>query len=121
MRSLARLVWWLPFGRVPEIGADDLAAGCSSSSPPQILDVRTRREWRESRIPGARNVPITSLKARLAGLGLDRERAVVAICRSAHRSVGAVRLLQRAGFADARQLRGGMKAWWDARLPTESS
>jgi rhodanese-related sulfurtransferase len=109
--------WWLPFGSVPEIPAEELQRRLSSDRGPQILDVRTEKEWRASRIEGAVNVPITSLRTRLGSLPLDSKRPVVAICLSAHRSIPAVRLLCEAGFADVCQLQGGMRAWWKAGLP----
>jgi len=120
-RSLERMFWWVPFGRVPEIEAEELAALCEGKSTPQILDVRTRREWRRSRIPKARQVTFVSLKKQLPDLGLDKGRPVVAVCLSAHRSIAAVRLLKLLGFSDVCQLKGGMKAWWTAGLPTEAS
>ncbi len=113
------LLWWLPFGKVPEIQAAPLLEALRGRVPPQILDVRTAAEWKSSRIEGSVNVPVTELKSRLDTLGLDPDRPVVAICRSAHRSIPAVRLLRERGFRDARQLAGGMKAWWAADLPVE--
>jgi rhodanese-related sulfurtransferase len=116
---LEKILWWLPFGSVPEIEAEELAALCDGETPPQLLDVRTRREWRQSRIPNARHVTLGSLRKPLADVGIDPERPVVAICLSAHRSIPAVRLLKFRGLSDVRQLKGGMKAWWAALLPTE--
>lgn len=113
------LLWWVPFGKVPEVGAALLAQELRRGVPPQILDVRTAAEWKSSRIEGSVNVPVTELKSRLDALGLDPGRPVVAICRSAHRSIPAVRLLRGRGFRDVRQLAGGMKAWWAADLPVE--
>lgn len=121
MGIIGKMFWWVPFGRVPEIEAEELAARCNGKSPPQILDVRTRREWRRSRIPNARHVTLVSMKKRLAELDLDEGRPVVAICLSAHRSISAVRLLKLLGFSEVCQIKGGMKAWWAGRLPTESS
>jgi rhodanese-related sulfurtransferase len=109
--------WWLPFGSVPEISPNELHAKLSGDSVPYILDVRTHREWKASRIEGAVNVPITSLRADLKNLGLESARPVIAICLSAHRSIPAVRALREAGFVDACQLQGGMLAWWKAGLP----
>ena len=111
--------WWVPFGGVPEISAEELHGQLSRAQPPQVLDVRTGLEWKTSRIPGARSAPITSLKSQLESLGLDPARPVVAICLSAHRSIPAVRLLQDAGFEQVCQLQGGMRAWWKASLPVE--
>ena len=113
-----RLPWWLPFGSVAEVDAPELHARLRDAAPPQLLDVRSPLEWRASRIVGAVNVPVTELKGRVATLGLDRRRPIVAICLSAHRSIPAVRMLRARGF-DALQLRGGMRAWWAAGLPVQ--
>ena len=112
--------WWWPFGRVPEIAAQELYSLLQDRErAPLILDVRTHLEWTSSRIPGAINVPVTELSGALASLGLERNRPVVAICLSAHRSIPAVRLLQENGIRNIRQLQGGMRAWWKAGLPVE--
>jgi len=110
-------LWWLPFGRVPEISPNELHTKLGDDPPPYLLDVRTHMEWVVSRIEGAVNVPITSFRAELKTLDLEPGRPVVAICLSAHRSIPAVRALRTAGFAGACQLQGGMLAWWKARLP----
>lgn len=112
------LPWWLPFGKVPEVHPRKLADALGSASAPQLVDVRTPAEFRRGHLPGARSVPIFELPDRLAGLGLDRGRPVIAICLTAHRSIPAVRLLREAGF-DAAQLAGGMLAWRAAGFPEE--
>lgn len=109
------LPWWLPFGRVPEIPPARLAHDLARVPPPQVLDVRSEREFRRGHVRGAVNVPLQQLVRRLPSLALDRARPVVAICLTAHRSIGAVRLLRAEGFA-ASQLAGGMLAWRAAGL-----
>jgi rhodanese-related sulfurtransferase len=111
-------LWWLPFGTVPELPARQLAGDLANVPAPQVLDVRTKGEFVRGHIRGAVCVPITELKARLPGLALVRDRPVVAICLTAHRSIPAVRLLRGAGF-DARQLAGGMISWRAAGFPEE--
>lgn len=115
-----RRFWWWPFGRVPEIDAHELHSRLQGESSPQIVDVRTGLEWRNSHIAGSISAPVTQLREMLPSLGLDRDRPVVAICRTAHRSIPAVRMLRELGF-DACQLREGMQAWWRADLPAEST
>lgn len=102
---------WRPFGRVPEISVEELRKELEKGVV-QVVDVRTGPEFRRSRIPGARHLPITAFSERgLDSLELDRNRPVVAICLTAHRSIPAVRKLRERGY-EARQLRGGMRAWW---------
>jgi rhodanese-related sulfurtransferase len=115
-----RLPWWLPFGAVPEVTAPALSRALGQGAPPQLVDVRTAREFAHGHIEGAINVPVTELAARLPGLSLDRARPVVAICLSAHRSIPAVRLLRGHGL-EARQLAGGMLAWRARGLPERTS
>jgi AhpD family alkylhydroperoxidase len=115
-----RWFWWLPFGKVPEISPKQLdSLRKDGATPPQLVDVRTSAEWRSGHIAGAIHVPITEFGPRIAGLQLDATRPIIAICRSAHRSIPAVRLLQRHGFRNACQLQGGMLAWRQAELPVE--
>ena len=91
--------WWWPFGKVPEVSPQQLdAMRKDGSAAPQIIDVRTNMEWRSGHIAGAVHVPISELGSRIASLQLDGSRPIVAICRAAHRSVPAVRLLREHGF-----------------------
>ena len=108
--------WWLPFGRVPELTAVELSTQLVEQRV-QLLDVRTEAEWRAGHIEGALNHPIQELGRVIDALPFAREDPVIAICRSAHRSIPAVRLLRRAGFEHAMQLAGGMNAWLAASLP----
>jgi rhodanese-related sulfurtransferase len=112
------LPWWLPFGRVPEIAAVQLAKDLARLEPPQVVDVRTEAEFAKGHVPGAVNAPIQTLAATLARLELDRGRPVVAVCLTAHRSIPAVRLLRARGY-EAAQLAGGMLAWRTAGFQEE--
>lgn len=112
------LLWWLPFGRVPEIDGEELHGRLQDAPSPVVIDVRTHLEFAQGHIDGAINVPITELKSKLDSLELEKDHQVVAVCRSAHRSIPAVRLFRDAGIKQACQLQGGMLAWEDAGLPT---
>ncbi|WP_425463055.1 rhodanese-like domain-containing protein [Marinobacter piscensis] len=58
-------------------------------------------------------------KKAISELSLDQSIPVVTICLSAHRSIPATRRLKQLGY-DAKQLQGGMKAWWNRRFPVVS-
>jgi NADPH-dependent 2,4-dienoyl-CoA reductase/sulfur reductase-like enzyme/rhodanese-related sulfurtransferase len=70
-----------------------------------LLDVRQSLELAVERVPGAVNIPLDALRARLGELPRDREIQV--ICRSAQRAYMATRILLQNGFK-ARTLSGGM-------------
>jgi rhodanese-related sulfurtransferase len=81
-----------------------------------LLDVRQPSEWRHGHIGGAENVPLIHLKSRIATL--PRDKTIVTVCASGHRSAAAARVLQRAGYS-VENLKGGMHAWRRAGLPIE--
>ena len=109
-------------GAVPEVTAQDLKKEIfKTRAQPQLLDVRTDLEWRQGAIKGTVLMPVSSLKSQVEALPFDRSKPVVAICRSAHRSVPAVRILRNAGYLDVRQLSGGMLAWQKLNYPIVKS
>ena len=79
-----------------------------------LLDVREDDEWQAGHIDGATHIPLGELGDRLGEVPTDR--AVVAVCRSGHRSGAAVRGLQQLGY-DAENLDGGVTALTRAGLP----
>jgi rhodanese-related sulfurtransferase len=90
-----------------------LAAGA------QILDVRTKEEWNEGRLKGAKLVTVTEAgfleKAKAA---LDSKKPVVVYCRSGRRSALAAEQLRAAGFT-VHDMQGGITAWIAAGKPID--
>jgi rhodanese-related sulfurtransferase len=74
-----------------------------------LLDVREPNEFASGHVKGAVNVPLGALAGKLGSLDPAAETFV--ICQSGNRSVTAVRLLDRAGFAHAYNVKGGTSAW----------
>jgi NADPH-dependent 2,4-dienoyl-CoA reductase/sulfur reductase-like enzyme/rhodanese-related sulfurtransferase len=70
-----------------------------------LLDVRQPVELVVESVPGAVNIPLPQLRARLGELPRDRE--ILVICRSAQRAYYATRILLQNGFR-ARNISGGM-------------
>ena len=70
-----------------------------------LLDVREPAELAVESAPGALNIPIGQLRARLDELPRDGE--ILVVCRSGQRAYYATRLLLQTGFK-ARTLAGGM-------------
>ena len=78
-----------------------------------LLDVREPVELAVEQAPGAVNIPLGQLRARLSELPRDRE--ILVICRSGQRAYYATRLLLQHGFK-ARNLSGGMLSRYHALL-----
>jgi NADPH-dependent 2,4-dienoyl-CoA reductase/sulfur reductase-like enzyme/rhodanese-related sulfurtransferase len=70
-----------------------------------LLDVRNPPELAVESVPGAVNIPLPELRARLSELPRDQE--ILVICRSAQRAYYATRILLQNGFK-ARNISGGM-------------
>ncbi len=73
-----------------------------------IVDVREPREFSAAHLPGATNIPVTELPARMGSLP---KGLVVFVCRSGARSLTAAALASRAGVEDIAHLEGGLLAW----------
>jgi rhodanese-related sulfurtransferase len=78
-----------------------------------LLDVREPDEWEAGHAPDAVHVPLAALAARAGEL--DRDRPVVAVCRSGARSDRGAAALRQRGY-EAMNLEGGMQAWDAAGL-----
>ena len=89
------------------------------ASGAQLLDVRTKEEWDEGHLKGAKLITVTEDgfidKAKAT---LDRKKGVVVYCRSGSRSAMAAEQLRAAGFT-VYDLAGGITAWQSAGKPIE--
>ena len=100
--------------RTERITAATLAEQLRGTAPPLVLDVRTEREWREERIDGSLNLPLSRLQERMEEV--PRDRPVVVHCETGYRSSIAASLLLRAGgVEELSDLVGGMGAWRASR------
>lgn len=72
----------------------------------QLIDVREPDEVAAGTLPGAVNIPLGDLPARVSEL--DKNRPVVLLCRSGGRSGQAAEFLSASGFGDVTNLTGGM-------------
>ncbi len=83
-----------------------------------LVDVREPNETALERFPGAVLVPLSTFDP--AEIPPPEGREIVFACRSGRRSVTASLAAQEKGFAYGSHLAGGILAWKDAGLPTET-
>ncbi len=104
---------WLRRG-VISITVHDLKARLDAGDRFVLVDVREPHEFRQGHIPGAVNVPLSSLEQGAARL--DPKAETLLICRSGNRSIAAYHRLKRLGFEDLKNVEGGMVRWaWQTR------
>lgn len=84
-----------------------------------LLDVRPELEYAAGHLPGAVNIPVDQLEARMSEIPDGRE--VIAYCRGPYCVFAhdAVRILRRHG-RDASRLTDGVTEWMLAELPLET-
>lgn len=73
---------------------DDVKARIARGA--SVIDVRSPGEFGSGAFPGAVNIPLQALGARLSDV--PRGRPVVVYCASGMRSAAAARILRRAGY-----------------------
>ena len=73
-----------------------------------ILDVRTYSEFKESRIPGAINIPVDELEWELEELEKYKRNKILVYCKVGVRSNIACSYLENEGFKNLYNLRGGI-------------
>ena len=100
--------------RVAQIEPEEASRRLREDKRVVIVDVRQPVETRGGSVPGAVLIPLTEFGRRLDEL--PRDRPILTICRSGHRSPLAARQLKRAGY-DVTDVAGGTMAWERAGLP----
>lgn len=64
-----------------------------------VIDVRSADEFEDGHFPGAKNIPVGELLARIGEVG-PRDKPVIVYCASGARSAMAARILKGQGYAD---------------------
>jgi adenylyltransferase/sulfurtransferase len=93
---------------IKQITIEQLKAKQASGQPFCFLDVRSREEWEEANIPGAR----LFLDMSHAEIDvLDKNTDIIFQCRSGGRSQKMAEAFEQRGFTNLSNLSGGILAW----------
>lgn len=82
--------------------------------PLQLIDVRSPSEFEAGHLPGAINIPMDQIRARLTDV--DIRRPIVLVCQSGRRAAITAEMLKPLGH-DVLVLEGGTVAWRQAGHP----
>lgn len=119
--SGAMLLWPLIKGRLSsteQIGTLE-ATRLINNGNPLLLDVREPNEYDSGHLPDALHIPLSQIKDRSGELAKYATRPVIVYCERGTRSSSAASALSKIGFSRVLELRGGLRAWRDAGLPTK--
>jgi len=92
-----------------DLSVVELARRRAEGAAPTVLDVREADELATARIPDVVHIPMDEIPARANELPKDAE--LVVMCHGGGRSARVARYLRTQGFANVRNLDGGIDAW----------
>ena len=94
---------------VRQLSAEALHKMITGSDNLVLVDVRAPKEFEDSHIEGAVNIPAPELRTRYTEL--DRSKTIVLTCSTGHRSSMGTSILKQHGFKDVYNLAGGMTGY----------
>lgn len=74
-----------------------------------LIDVRSRREFRENHLNGAINIPLPNVKRNIEKNIKNKTRKVLVYCQSGIRSARAVEIMEDLGYTEVYNLKGGIE------------
>ena len=92
-----------------EISPQDLKQQLDAGVGPVLLDVRQDWETKLCRLPNAVHIPIEEIEFRVEELNPDEP--IVVYCHQGVRSAAVAEYLRGLGFANVRNLMGGLDYW----------
>lgn len=96
---------------IKNVSAEEAHKLLSENSEFVILDVRTKEEYDDGHIPGAKLVPVNVLPMKLAELDKYKDMPVLVYCASGGRSPRAVDTLANSSFKNIFHLSRGICSW----------
>ena len=74
-----------------------------------IIDVRSKREFRENHLNGAINIPLPEVKRNIEKIVNDKQKKIVVCCEYGVRSKQAVQIIENLGYTQVYNLKGGLE------------
>ena len=105
---------------VERISAEALLARIESGAAPVVLDVRSRAEFANGHVPGARHIPFWRISRRIGELTIPADTELVVYCGHGPRAAIAARALRQCGFMRITYLEGHFSKWRGAGFREET-
>lgn len=74
-----------------------------------IIDVRSRREFKEEHLNGSINIPLPEVKRKVQTYVPDKQKKILVCCEYGERSARAVEILEQLGYKEVYNLKGGLE------------
>jgi thioredoxin 1 len=102
-----------------KLSSTEFADKIKSTPEAQIVDVRTKGEFRAGHIANASNLELSSTEFKNMAAALDKDKPVLVYCLSGGRSARAIEYFKNEGFTEIYEMPGGMMEWRSKGLPEE--
>lgn len=119
LSGLAVVSAWL-YLTAPQISPEVLDTQLRGISPNTVVDVRTDREYRSSRIPTSVTVPHWGVWMKAEEILPDKQQPLVVYCAHGPRAYIAYAQFKWMGYDNVRVLSGHMRRWENEQRPTTS-
>lgn len=100
-----------------DIAPDALMKQIADGTAPLIVDVRSKMEFDQGHVPGARHLPFWKAGLEWRSIAYARELPVIVYCGHGPRAYMAGTALKQRGFRNILYLAGHMKKWRAMKLP----
>lgn len=84
-----------------------------------VLDLRSEAAFASGHIIKSRHFPLKTLSKEIKSLQKFKAKTVILVAASTQDAMQAMKLLTKAGFENVLTIKGGLRAWQDAKLPLE--
>ena len=74
-----------------------------------VIDVRSKREFKEAHLSGAINIPLPEVKNNIEKIVKDKHKKILVCCEYGIRSKQAVEILENLGYMQVYNLKGGLE------------
>lgn len=101
------------------VSVDTFAVQLKQYPHPQLIDVRTPKEFAEGHLPGATNIDSQSKDFTQSIAKLDKTQPIFVYCLSGGRSSTAMAKLRKLGYTNVLDLQGGYLKWASRMMPVE--
>lgn len=74
-----------------------------------VIDVRSRREFKETHLSGAINIPLSEINKNIEKYVNNKQKKILVCCEYGVRSKKAVEIIERLGYTQVYNLKGGLE------------
>ena len=89
----------------------------AEKKPPQVIDIRTKKEFDEGHIKGAKQIDFFGVDFEKELDKLDKKKRYIMHCKSGGRSTNSLPVWKKLGFTKVYHLNSGFDGWKAAKLP----